>query len=63
MHTSYSQLLLKKMQLFDLRMVMLVKVVTYFIASHHPQVMIDLDLESDIYQLTIRTLIGTFLLI
>ena len=62
MQASYSQLLLKKKtQMFELRMVVLVKVTTYFIASHHPQALIDSALEADIFQLATRTILGTSL--
>jgi hypothetical protein len=61
MQYHYSQLLLKKMHLFDLRMLVLVKVATYFIANNYPLALVDAAVESDIYQLTIRTLIGTFM--
>ena len=37
MQTHYSMILLQHHNKFDLRIVILVKIVTYFIGSHYPQ--------------------------
>jgi hypothetical protein len=63
MKFNYSRIVMTKPNKFDLKMVILVKVVTYFIGSQFPQTIADFKLEADIYRCITQTLIGKSFLI